>query len=229
MSAVKAAPLDPPRSPTLSRRGQTKAGFRARPSARPAAAPHRPHPARTPGARPRIYLSAGIHGDEPAPPLALLSLIESGEFDGRAVWFICPMLNPAASRAASARTPRDGPEPGLPPPRVPEVRAHVALAPAPAELRPGGLRPRGLGVVRASTSTSSIPDGRPSLAEPMIAAASRVCPIDRARSSRAARPRAGSSGPRLNPLEREKWPESIYLQANHTRLSYTIESPRPGP
>ncbi|HZP61719.1 MAG TPA: succinylglutamate desuccinylase, partial [Opitutaceae bacterium] len=27
---------------------------------------------RTPGPRPRIYLSAGIHGDEPAPPLALL-------------------------------------------------------------------------------------------------------------------------------------------------------------
>jgi murein peptide amidase A len=26
-------------------------------------------------------------------------------------------------------------------------------------------------------------------------------------------------------LAREQWPESIYLQAHHTRLSYTIESP----
>jgi protein MpaA len=50
---------------------------------------------RTAGPRPRIYLSAGIHGDEPAPPLALLRLIERGLFDARAVWFICPLLNPA--------------------------------------------------------------------------------------------------------------------------------------
>ena len=50
---------------------------------------------RTPGPRPRIYLSAGIHGDEPAGPLALLELLEAGSFDHRADWFICPLLNPA--------------------------------------------------------------------------------------------------------------------------------------
>src|SRR5688572_10031014 len=50
---------------------------------------------RTRGPRPRIYLSAGIHGDEPAPPLALLAALEAGMFDTRAVWFICPLLNPA--------------------------------------------------------------------------------------------------------------------------------------
>jgi murein peptide amidase A len=50
---------------------------------------------RTRGPRPRIYLSGGIHGDEPAPPLALLALIERGVFDDRAVWFLCPLLNPA--------------------------------------------------------------------------------------------------------------------------------------
>src|SRR4051812_9145318 len=49
---------------------------------------------RTPGSRPRVYISAGIHGDEPAPPLTLLRLIERGVFDTRAVWFICPLLNP---------------------------------------------------------------------------------------------------------------------------------------
>src|SRR5882724_1465461 len=49
---------------------------------------------RTPGPRPRIYLSAGIHGDEPAPPLALLRLLDQGFFDARATWFLCPLLNP---------------------------------------------------------------------------------------------------------------------------------------
>ena len=41
-----------------------------------------------------IYLSTGIHGDEPAPPLALLALLEAGVFDARAIWFLCPLLNP---------------------------------------------------------------------------------------------------------------------------------------
>jgi len=43
---------------------------------------------------PVIYLSAGIHGDEPAGPLALLELVREGFFDQRASWLICPVLNP---------------------------------------------------------------------------------------------------------------------------------------
>jgi murein peptide amidase A len=43
---------------------------------------------------PRIYLSAGIHGDEPAGPLALLTLLREGFFNHQAHWVICPALNP---------------------------------------------------------------------------------------------------------------------------------------
>jgi predicted deacylase len=43
----------------------------------------------------RIYLSAGIHGDEPAGPLALLSLMEEGIFAAGVKWVICPALNPS--------------------------------------------------------------------------------------------------------------------------------------
>ncbi|MBP6508777.1 MAG: succinylglutamate desuccinylase/aspartoacylase family protein, partial [Opitutaceae bacterium] len=50
---------------------------------------------RTPGELPRIYLSAGMHGDEPAPPQALLAMLAAGIFDSRATWFLCPMLNPS--------------------------------------------------------------------------------------------------------------------------------------
>jgi protein MpaA len=46
------------------------------------------------GGRPSVYLSAGIHGDEPASPLALLRLLEAGTFDTRASWYLCPLLNP---------------------------------------------------------------------------------------------------------------------------------------
>jgi murein peptide amidase A len=70
-------------------------GFRVEPFGELAGFPLFALTKRTPGPRPRIYLSAGIHGDEPAGPLALLDLLARGVFDRRAVWLICPLLNPA--------------------------------------------------------------------------------------------------------------------------------------
>lgn len=54
-----------------------------------------------PGPGPRIYLSAGIHGDEPAGPLALLELLQSGFFDYPAHWSLCPALNPSGLAAGT--------------------------------------------------------------------------------------------------------------------------------
>lgn len=47
-----------------------------------------------PAEGPRVYLSAGIHGDEPAGPLALLGLLREGFFTPSLHWLICPALNP---------------------------------------------------------------------------------------------------------------------------------------
>ena len=46
------------------------------------------------GEDPPIYISAGIHGDEPAGPLAALSLMEEGAFPVDRHCIICPALNP---------------------------------------------------------------------------------------------------------------------------------------
>lgn len=46
------------------------------------------------GDGPLVYLSAGIHGDEPAGPLALLELLRSDFFCHTNHWIICPALNP---------------------------------------------------------------------------------------------------------------------------------------
>ncbi|RYD26351.1 MAG: succinylglutamate desuccinylase [Verrucomicrobiaceae bacterium] len=43
---------------------------------------------------PLVYLSAGIHGDEPAGPLAILELMRTGFFCPSIHWIICPALNP---------------------------------------------------------------------------------------------------------------------------------------
>ena len=69
------------------------------------------------------------------------------------------------------------------------------------------------------------PDSRPSLAPPILKAVSKVCPIDMSPTIEGREAKGGVIRPKLDPQEREKWPESIYLQVNHTRLSYTIETP----
>ena len=42
----------------------------------------------------RVYISAGIHGDEPSGPMALLGMMRDGLFSDDLSWTICPALNP---------------------------------------------------------------------------------------------------------------------------------------
>lgn len=53
------------------------------------------------GNGPRVYLSAGIHGDEPAGPLAMLELLLAGFFAADFHWLLCPALNPSGLAAAT--------------------------------------------------------------------------------------------------------------------------------
>ena len=180
---------------------------------------------RTAGPRPRIYLSAGIHGDEPAGPLALLELITAGVFDARATWFLCPLLNPAGFQArtrenqAGVDLNRDYRHS-----RSAEITAHIAWL----RRQPNfdaifcvheDWEAKGYYLYEQN------PLGRPSLAEPMLAAVSRVCPIDPSELIDEREARGGIIRPLIDPWQRELWPEAIYLRVHHTRLGYTIESP----
>jgi hypothetical protein len=69
------------------------------------------------------------------------------------------------------------------------------------------------------------PDGQPTLAEPMIAAVRPVCAIDESPVIEGRPAQGGIIRPAFDPATRELWPESFYLQAHHTRLSYTLEAP----
>lgn len=51
-----------------------------------------------------VYLSSGIHGDEPAGPLALLKLMEDDFFGSHIRWSICPALNPTGLAAGTRET-----------------------------------------------------------------------------------------------------------------------------
>src|SRR5580658_1412778 len=127
MSQVKAAPIDPVALASRLEAAGAKAGFKSQAYGTLGSCPLLALTKRTTGRKPRIYLSAGIHGDEPAPPLALLSMIESGDFDARATWFLCPLLNPdgfvtgVRENASGIDLNRDYRHLASP-----EIRAHVA-------------------------------------------------------------------------------------------------------
>lgn len=181
---------------------------------------------RTPGRRPRVYLSAGIHGDEPAGPRVLLELMQRGLFDARAVWFLCPLLNPAGFR----RRTRENAE-GLDLNRdykalkSAEIQAHARWL----ERQPNfdlaicvheDWESKGYYVYELN------PAGRASFARPMIDAVAPVCPIEVAPTidgREVSEP--GIIRPAGDPLLREQWPEAIYLRAHHAQLGYTLESP----
>ena len=46
-------------------------------------------------ALPAIHIAAGVHGDEPAGPHALLALVENGELDSRFSYRLWPCTNPS--------------------------------------------------------------------------------------------------------------------------------------
>lgn len=180
---------------------------------------------RTPGPRPRFYLSAGIHGDEPAAPLALAELLEAGVFDKRAVWFLCPLLNPTGfirqtrENAAGIDLNRDYRDP-----QSEEIRAHVAWLRRQPDFdctfcMHEDWEAKGFYIYEQN------PLGRPSLAAAMLHAAAAFCAIDGSELIDGREAKGGIIRAQDNPTERPKWPEAIYLRANQTSLAYTIETP----
>ncbi|HEX2854122.1 MAG TPA: M14 family metallocarboxypeptidase [Opitutaceae bacterium] len=224
--SVKKSVLDPASVTARLEAAGRAAGFRDERFGEIAGHPLLALTKRTPGPRPRIYLSAGIHGDEPAPPLALLEMIEAGVFDARATWFICPLLNPLGFTLGT----RENADPldlnrDYKDLRSAEIAAHV-----------GWLRRQPnfdlvLCLHEDWESTGFYlyelnPRDRPSLAVPMIEAVRNVCPIETGAiidGREAAAP--GIIRPVSDPLLRETWPEAIYLRAHHSTLTYTLESP----
>ena len=225
VSSVKAAPLDPAALAARFTVAGQAAGFRVEWFGESAGVPLLALTKRTPGPRPRIYLSAGIHGDEPAPPLVLLEMLESGVFDARANWFLCPILNPHG-HARGTRENAGGLDLNRDYKHLDsaEISAHVAW------LR---RQPRFAVTLSVHEDWESKgyylyelnPEHRHSLAEPILAALAGICPIDHSPVIDGREARGGIIRPISDPLLREKWPESIYLREHHTALTYTLESP----
>lgn len=226
MSDAPVIPPDVPRLIADLQAAAAAAGFRVETFGQTGPYPLIALTRRSSGPRPRIYLSAGIHGDEPAPPQALLAMLRDHVFDDRATWFLCPVLNPVGLERG---TREDGEQRDLnrdyKDRRSIEVQAHTDWL----ARQPGFDLTMCLHEDWEATGFYLYelnPDARESHATAMIAAVAPVMPIDAA-TVIDGRPidEPGIIRPVSDPLLRENWPEAIFLRRHHTTLSYTIETP----
>jgi predicted deacylase len=175
--------------------------------------------------RRRIYLSTGIHGDEPAGPLAALRLFHENRWPENADLRFCPCLNPMGFVLNRRENDK-----GIDLNRqyrhleAAETRAHIAWL----ERQPQfdlclclheDWESRGFYVYELN------PENRPSLAETMIGRIAEVCPIDPSEIIEDRPARGGIIRPNLDPATRPQWAEAFFLIVNKTRLSYTLEAP----
>ncbi|HEY3861784.1 MAG TPA: M14 family metallocarboxypeptidase [Verrucomicrobiae bacterium] len=178
-----------------------------------------------PNARANVYMSAGIHGDEPAGPLAVLRLLTEDLWPADAAIWLCPCLNPGGFRL-NRRENADGVDlnrdyRAL---QTAEVRAHVRWL----ERQPRfdvsiclheDWEANGFYVYELN------PDNGPSLAGNIIEAVSKVCPVDLSTTIETWAAEGGVIRPNVVPADRPLWPESLYLTTHKTRRSYTLEAP----
>ncbi|NJN06215.1 MAG: M14 family metallocarboxypeptidase [Rhodobacteraceae bacterium] len=145
------------------------------------------------GAPRRIYLSTGIHGDEPAGPLAMARLLRENPWPDDVELWCCPCLNPTAfprntrENAQGVDLNRDYRRP-----QSPEVRAHVEWLNQQPDFdlcfcctRIGSRR--GFTFMRRR-------GGQPSHSEAMAKAVELVCPLDLSPEIEGRPAKAGSSG-----------------------------------
>jgi hypothetical protein len=176
-------------------------------------------------ARVRVYVSTGIHGDEPAGPMAALQLILDDLWPADAALWLCPCLNPGGFRLNR----RENAE-GIDLNRdyrhlnTAEVRAHTQWL----ERQPffdltlcmhEDWESGGFYIYEVN------PTGRPSLAEKILQTVAQVCPIESAAVIETFPAAGGVIRPLFNPEDRPQWPEALYLITHKSTLSYTFEAP----
>jgi predicted deacylase len=173
----------------------------------------------------RLYISTGIHGDEPAGPLAVRRLLREDAWPDNLELYLCPCLNPDGFKLNQRenvqgldlnRQYRD--------PQVPSILAHTQW------LR---RQPRFDLCLCLHEDWESHgfylyelnPENRPSLAEAIVAQVATVCPIDPSELIEGRAARGGIIRPSLDPATRPQWAEAFFLILHQTRLSYTLEAP----
>ena len=191
--------------------------------------------ARTGPGAPRVYFSAGIHGDEISGPLALLEILRQPDFLTAFDVAIFPILNPDGlakgirENAAGIDLNRDYREL-----KSPEIASHVEALKTLGRFDAAMMLHEDYeGIGAYLFELNDMPP--PTLGSQIIAAMGRHVPIDE-RPTIDDFPAHGGILSRKDiialkgPIEdRPDWAEAVYLGVHHTRVSYTTETPKPLP
>jgi murein peptide amidase A len=201
---------------------------------------------RSPTANKSVYLSSGMHGDEPAPPLAILNLLWQNQWPADWNIFLCPCLNPSGFRANRRHNPdgidlnRDYSDS-----KSEEIRAHIAWL----EEQPSFSMTASLHEDWESTGFYVYQFG-PLSVEPVIqhvlGQVAKVCPIDQSPEIDHLPAEGGALDQAFLSLQANEalidslaecekptdflkrnnsvWTEQNYLISRKTRVSYTFES-----
>ncbi|MBI5802394.1 MAG: M14 family metallocarboxypeptidase [Verrucomicrobia bacterium] len=178
----------------------------------------------TPGARRNVYISSGIHGDEPAGPLAMQRLLVENLWPADTNLLLCPCLNPTGF-PLNRRENLQGKDLNRDYKHfeTAEARAHIGWL----QSLPGfdlalclheDWEANGFYLYELN------PDAAPSLAQRMVDAVARECPIDLAEVIEGRPACGGVIHPSHDPESRPQWPEAFWLLQHKTRLSYTLEA-----
>lgn len=173
------------------------------------------------------YVSAGIHGDEPAGTWAILRALREDIFSPDCGWVLFPLLNPTGL-AEGRRENGEGKdlnrdyrnslalESGL-------HRDRIALADWTFE---GALSLHEDWEAEGAYLYEHNPQGRPTPVNALLGSLERICGLDPHNEidgwPTAAR---GLIHPSGEPMEREFWPEQKYLLSERAAMSYTVETP----
>jgi hypothetical protein len=191
--------------------------------------------ARTGPDAPRFYLSAGIHGDEFAGPLAVLEMLRQPDFFAGFHATIFPLLNPdglalgTRGNAGGIDLNRD-----YRTPQSAEVAGHIEALKTLERFDAVMMLHEdfeGIGAYLYELN-DTLPPG---LGGGIIAAMGRHVPVDLRPVIEDVPARGGVLSrkdlvAKLGPIEdRPDWPEAIYLSVHHTRVCYTTETPAPFP
>ncbi|HEX7863191.1 MAG TPA: M14 family metallocarboxypeptidase [Verrucomicrobiae bacterium] len=173
---------------------------------------------------PNIYISTGVHGDEPSGPVAVLELVKENAWPAANLWLV-PCINPTGFRL-NTRENKDGVDLNRDYRHLncAEVRAHVHWIKEQPQFDLNLLlhedwESNGFYVYELN------PGKRRSLAEDIIEAVREVCAIESADMVDNWECRAGIIRPGVDPTQRPQWAEAVWLSVNKTNQGYTLETP----
>ena len=182
--------------------------------------------------KPWVYISSGVHGDEPAGPLAILEWLKSYQYLDEINLDLFPCLNPRGLES-NCRNTLEGYDLNRDYLCRLSIEAKLHTAWFEEECKINSRRPKYAASICLHEDWEADgfylyevnPAKLPSYAETVIQSVEKYFPIDRAEWIDGRPARDGVIRPEDNPALRNEWPEAIYMIAENISLrNFTLET-----